>query len=184
MPAHGWQPRISEPRGQLAPPASQALSSSRCSLPGKPQPATGLSYMQQRYMDPQLGTFLSVDPLTAYEQPVEQLNRYRYANGNPYKFTDPDGRNATMVAPLVLVPIVIGITYYTTTTPAQRAKAGKAIDRGVQRLFQNADVGDPGGGALMEGNQRCQRCLTAWLETKVARSPDLTRPVQETQVGI
>ena len=27
--------------------------------------ATGLSYMQQRYMDPQLGVFLSVDPVTA-----------------------------------------------------------------------------------------------------------------------
>ncbi|WP_258394024.1 RHS repeat domain-containing protein [Stenotrophomonas maltophilia] len=54
--------------------------------------ATGLSYMQQRYMDPQLGVFLSVDPVTAYEQPVGQFNRYRYANGNPYAFTDPDGR--------------------------------------------------------------------------------------------
>jgi len=42
---------------------------------------TGLSYMQQRYMDPELGVFLSVDPVTAYEQPVGQFNRYRYANG-------------------------------------------------------------------------------------------------------
>ena len=55
---------------------------------------TGLSYMQQRYMDPQLGIFLSVDPVTAYQKPVEQFNRYRYANGNPYKFTDPDGRES------------------------------------------------------------------------------------------
>ena len=56
--------------------------------------ATGLSYMQQRYMDPQLGVFMSVDPVTAQEQPVGQFNRYRYANGNPYKFTDMDGRQA------------------------------------------------------------------------------------------
>ena len=49
------------------------------------------SYMQQRYMDPQLGVFLSVDPVTAYEQPVGQFNRYRYANGNPYTYVDPDG---------------------------------------------------------------------------------------------
>ena len=56
--------------------------------------ATGLSSMQQRYMDPQLGMFLSVDPVTAFEQPVGQFNRYRYANGNPYKFTDPDGRES------------------------------------------------------------------------------------------
>lgn len=56
--------------------------------------ATGLSYMQQRYMDPQLGVFLSVDPVTAYQKPVDQFNRFRYANGNPYKFTDPDGRQS------------------------------------------------------------------------------------------
>ncbi len=56
--------------------------------------ATGLCYMQQRYMDPQLGVFLSVDPVMAYQKPVDQFNRYRYANGNPYKFTDPDGRQA------------------------------------------------------------------------------------------
>lgn len=54
--------------------------------------STGLSYMQQRYMDPELGMFLSVDPVTSYDKPVEQFNRYRYANGNPYRFTDPDGR--------------------------------------------------------------------------------------------
>lgn len=54
--------------------------------------ATGLSYTQQRYMDPQLGVFLSVDPVTAYEQAVGQLNRYRYASSNPHRFVDPDGR--------------------------------------------------------------------------------------------
>ncbi len=54
--------------------------------------ATGLSYMQQRYMDPQIGVFLSVDPVVAYQQPLLQFHRYRYGNGNPYRFTDPDGR--------------------------------------------------------------------------------------------
>lgn len=54
--------------------------------------ATGMSYMQQRYMDPQLGIFVSVDPVSTYDGPTGQFNRYRYANSNPYKFTDPDGR--------------------------------------------------------------------------------------------
>ena len=49
-------------------------------------------YMQQRYYDPMLGVFLSVDPVTAYEQPISQFHRYRYANNNPYRFKDPDGR--------------------------------------------------------------------------------------------
>ena len=53
---------------------------------------TGLTYMQQRYYDPAIGRFLSVDPVTAYSNPVGAFNRYWYANNNPYRFTDPDGR--------------------------------------------------------------------------------------------
>lgn len=56
--------------------------------------ATGLSYMQQRYYDPQVGLFLSVDPITFYSTPTDAFNRYRYANNNPYRFTDPDGRQS------------------------------------------------------------------------------------------
>lgn len=55
-------------------------------------PHSGLTYMQQRYYDPDTGRFLSVDPVTAYSGPVGQFNRYRYANSNPYRFNDPDGR--------------------------------------------------------------------------------------------
>ena len=54
--------------------------------------ATGLTYMQQRYYDPQVGLFLSADPVTAYSKPVGQFHRYRYANNSPYNFIDPDGR--------------------------------------------------------------------------------------------
>ncbi|MFL9583447.1 RHS repeat domain-containing protein [Stenotrophomonas sp. AB1(2024)] len=99
--------------------------------------ATGLSYMQQRYMDPELGVFLSVDPVTAYQKPVEQFNRYRYANGNPYRFTDPDGRSASALAPLVMVPIVV-VTYYATTTPESRKQMGDAIVKG---LLQKSEEG-------------------------------------------
>lgn len=54
--------------------------------------STGLDYMQQRYYDSAIGRFLSVDPVTAYSNPVRAFNRYWYADSNPYKFTDPDGR--------------------------------------------------------------------------------------------
>jgi RHS repeat-associated protein len=56
--------------------------------------ATGLSYMQQRYYDPQIGRFLSRDPVTANASTGANFNRYWYANNNPYNFTDPDGRMA------------------------------------------------------------------------------------------
>ena len=54
--------------------------------------ATGFTYMQQRYYDPMIGRFLSVDPVTADSATGANFNRYWYANNNPYKFTDPDGR--------------------------------------------------------------------------------------------
>ncbi len=53
--------------------------------------ATGLSYMQQRYMDPEVGVFLSVDEIAATEN---SFGRYGYASTNPYRFIDPDGREA------------------------------------------------------------------------------------------
>ncbi|MBH1364211.1 hypothetical protein I5T79_07940 [Stenotrophomonas maltophilia] len=53
---------------------------------------TGLSYMQQRYMDPAVGALLSVDPVTVEGGDMRHLNRYAYAYNNPYKFKDPDGR--------------------------------------------------------------------------------------------
>ena len=54
--------------------------------------STGLTYMQQRYMDPGVGVFLSVDPVTALSGVRGMFNRYRYAGNNPFKFIDPDGR--------------------------------------------------------------------------------------------
>lgn len=84
--------------------------------------ATGLSYMQQRYMDPETGAFLSVDPVTAHQQPVVQFSRYRYANSNPYKFTDPDGRLGW------LAPIIFGLGAYFTSGPANAPAPGEAIE--------------------------------------------------------
>lgn len=59
--------------------------------------ATGLVYMQQRYYDPGIGLFLSVDPVTALGNPVGQFNRYRYGNNSPYAFVDPDGQCGTRI---------------------------------------------------------------------------------------
>jgi RHS repeat-associated protein len=58
--------------------------------------ATGLTYMQQRYYDPSLGRFLSIDPVASDINNGWNFNRYNYAANNPYKFTDPDGRNQAL----------------------------------------------------------------------------------------
>lgn len=54
--------------------------------------SSGLTYMQQRYYDPSVGRFLSIDPVTAHSGSGGNFNRYWYGNNNPYKFVDPDGR--------------------------------------------------------------------------------------------
>jgi len=56
---------------------------------------TGLTYMEQRYYDQELATFLSSDPVRADGSTAGVFNRYWYANANPYKNVDPDGRSCT-----------------------------------------------------------------------------------------
>jgi RHS repeat-associated protein len=54
-------------------------------------PATGLYYYRARYYDPDVGRFLSVDPVApSLGQPFE-LNPYAYVRNNPMVFTDPLG---------------------------------------------------------------------------------------------
>lgn len=57
----------------------------------------GLSYMQARYYDPVLGRFYANDPVNTLghmsrNNLTHGFNRYTYANNNPYKYTDPDGK--------------------------------------------------------------------------------------------
>ena len=62
---------------------------------GQPQdPDTGLSYLGARYYSPRLGRFVGIDPKAVDPADLHGFNRYAYANNNPYKFVDPDGRAA------------------------------------------------------------------------------------------
>jgi len=56
---------------------------------------TGLYYFGARYMRPETGRFISVDPAGILEKDLinpQKLNRYAYALNNPYRYFDPDGR--------------------------------------------------------------------------------------------
>ena len=49
-------------------------------------------YMQQRYYDPVAARFMSLDPVTTDANTGGSFNRYNYANNNPYRFVDFEGR--------------------------------------------------------------------------------------------
>jgi len=53
--------------------------------------------MQQRYYDPVALRFLSPDPVDVSASDGGNFNRYWYANNNPYRYRDPDGRFADIV---------------------------------------------------------------------------------------
>lgn len=51
----------------------------------------GLVYVRARYYVPELGRFLTKDPLTGDSKDSGSLNRYLYALDNPVRFADADG---------------------------------------------------------------------------------------------
>ena len=53
--------------------------------------ASGLVYMGARYYDPVIGRFMAVDPVGVVPTVPGSFNRYAYVQGNPYRFTDPNG---------------------------------------------------------------------------------------------
>ncbi|MDY6977490.1 MAG: RHS repeat-associated core domain-containing protein [Pseudomonadota bacterium] len=61
--------------------------------------------MQARYYDPVIGRFYSNDPMDAQAHlaklNIHGFNRYAYANNNPYRFTDPDGKESIDLSSLI-----------------------------------------------------------------------------------
>jgi uncharacterized protein RhaS with RHS repeats len=91
--------------------------------------------MQQRYYDPVVGRFYSNDPVGFTPSNPMMFNRYAYANNNPYKFVDPDGRNsynpkgmAATLQPLTTSQKLAGVTLLAKSSPAGRgAQIAKII---------------------------------------------------------
>ena len=51
----------------------------------------GLIHMNGRVYDPEIGVFLSADPLVQFPHSTQGLNRYAYVGNNPLSYTDPSG---------------------------------------------------------------------------------------------
>jgi RHS repeat-associated protein len=70
---------------------------------------TGLVYLRARQYDPDLGRFVSLDPVLGSLSAPQTLNRYAYVVNNPLKYTDPTGEIAPLVA-LAIILLVAGGT--------------------------------------------------------------------------
>jgi len=58
--------------------------------------STGLTYMGARYYDPIVGRFMGMDSAGVDPEDPRTFNRFAYANNSPYKYVDPDGRDAVL----------------------------------------------------------------------------------------
>ncbi|MEJ2044513.1 MAG: polymorphic toxin-type HINT domain-containing protein [Reinekea sp.] len=67
-----------------------------------------LSYMGARWYNPELGRFMSPDPVMFVTSNSLSFNRYLYANNSPYTFYDPDGEFFDIAIDLISVSIGIG----------------------------------------------------------------------------
>ncbi|MGW0434800.1 RHS repeat-associated core domain-containing protein [Micromonospora sp. NPDC003197] len=70
--------------------SASAFPGSRSFVGGTVDKTTGLTRLGARDYDPSLGRFISVDPVTAIDDPQE-MQGYSYATNNPVAKSDPDG---------------------------------------------------------------------------------------------
>jgi RHS repeat-associated protein len=63
-------------------------------LSGTRDASTGLTHLGAREYDPELGRFMSVDPIMDLSDP-QQMNGYTYSDNNPVTFSDPTGMRMT-----------------------------------------------------------------------------------------
>jgi RHS repeat-associated protein len=73
------------------------------------------------------GRFLSVDPVTTDGSTGSSFNRYAYGNNSPYKYVDPDGRNAIAVGIIGGGTILAIGTYRYLTDPKARAAINRLV---------------------------------------------------------
>ena len=92
-----------------SPIGATAATYTKRSFAGTQQDAPDLMHMGARYYNPQIGRFLSIDPKEADPSDLHSLNRYAYANNNPYRYVDPDGHSPLDLGFFVVDAVKLGM---------------------------------------------------------------------------
>ena len=108
----------------------------------------GLSYFGARWYSPAIGRFMAMDPVGVKAGNVHSFNRYAYANNNPYRYVDPDGR--ADIASTGLVVIGFSAILIKALPQEMQDRLGQSVLDGMEALFSpvyNAESGDDKGDA-------------------------------------
>jgi len=103
---------------------------------------------RNRMLNPRVGRFLSRDPIS-FEG---GLNLYGYCNNNPIRYTDPEGKQATLVIPMALITAVVGLHY---TNNYMKTPAGQTVISDfkayINQAIQNIELTFVGVAAAWDG---------------------------------
>ncbi|PWK46336.1 RHS repeat domain-containing protein [Pleionea mediterranea] len=92
----------------------------------KEDKSLGLTYMQARWYNSEVGRFMSLDPATyTFSNPIMSFNRYLYVNNNPYNYNDPDGK------------FLRRIYHQVAVFAKEPLRASKGLYRSAKGLFSN-----------------------------------------------
>ncbi|MCK4251597.1 RHS repeat-associated core domain-containing protein [candidate division WOR-3 bacterium] len=94
----------------------------------------GLNYFCQRYYDPEIGRFVTLDPFGGYIELPQTQNRYAYCMGNPLKYIDSLG----LVYQVIVHPDYGLCVYPSVVTTAPRYIPNEPYDWGYS--FENTDI--------------------------------------------
>ena len=154
---------------------------------GKPfDNSTGLSYMGARYYDPVLGRFTGIDPKEVDPSDIHSFNRYAYANNNPYKFVDPDGRFSIPAIAIGLIGAGL-VVHEMTSTPTPVPGHPDAISGTISPVDAIGCVAGGLRALLGAGTSEAGAALSGIQANRAAGEAfeqQVMRQLQQTQSGV
>jgi RHS repeat-associated protein len=98
---------------------------------------TGLYYMQARYQNPEIGRFVSEDPVfwtlsSGVLASPQRMNSYSYANNNPVNLIDPTGTSAltSLIKAFMSILRMVGVLSTGTVTTSSSKSTGSSSGGG------------------------------------------------------
>ncbi len=140
-----------------------------------------LDYMHRRFFSPQVGRFLSTDPVAGNPSAPQSWNLYAYTLGNPVKYTDPRGMDISGLFEDVLrfIPEQYTTTFFDSTTVlgafiqihpnAQTGVGGLGELIGGRFLQNSLAEGGPGRGFPGQGLPKLIKAMAAVSCPKMAQ---------------